>query len=119
MALRATVRKEARLRRIPAYIAIIVVGAVLVFSAYIASLSQCSGNELPIGLPIDSSGPGYVVTDQGRLYLGQTYRFMNEGPWVGNMTPIVATNAWAVVLVRYPADYPTNKIRAVCRDVFP
>lgn len=107
------------MRRISVYIAIIVVGIVLAFFAYMASLAPCSGNELPIGLPIDSSGPGYVVTDQGRLYLGQTYRFMNEGPWVGNMTPIVATNDWAVVLVRYPADYPANKIRAVCRDSFP
>jgi hypothetical protein len=107
------------MRRVLLYLAL-GIGLVLIGSvAYTASLSPCSGNELPMGLPIGSLGAGYVLTDQGRLYPGQTYRFMNEGPWVGNMTLIAATNTRALVLVRYPADYPTNEVRAVCRDTYP
>ena len=92
---------------------------LIAFIAYMASLSPCNGNELPMGLPIASVGPGYVTTDQGRLYLGQTYVYQNEGPWVGNMTLIVATSTWAIVLVRYPPYFVGTESGGVCRDIFP
>lgn len=107
------------MRRVLLFIAL-GIGLVLIgLVAFAASLPPCGGDELPMGLPIGSVGFGYVHTDQGRLYPGQTYRFMNEGPWVGSMTLLFATNARAFLLVRYPLDYPTNEVRAVCRDTYP
>ena len=107
------------MRRISLIIILFLVALGLAGAAWVLSLKPCTGQELPIGLPIGSLGPGYAVTDQGRLYPGSTYRFMNEGPWVGDMTLLFATPKLAGVLVHYPTDYPTNKADAVCRAMFP
>jgi hypothetical protein len=102
-------------------LAVIVLLLVLGISAvaWMLSLEPCAGQELPMGLPIGSLGPYYAVTDQGRLYPGRTYRYMNEGPWVGDMTLVFASPKLALVVVRYPADYPKNTLEAMCRAFFP
>ena len=87
--------------------------------AYTVSLKPCP-DHLPYvhPLPIDSVGPLYVQTDHGRLFPGQTYRYRNEGPWVGDHTLLLVFAGRATLITRYPIQHPTYH-RAACRAVYP
>ena len=70
---------------------------------YIASQKPCDGEGWPMPPPASLRfGPYYMVTDQGKLFVGQTYEHRNEGPWVGNLTLLFLDNRGATFLVRYP-----------------
>jgi hypothetical protein len=92
---------------------------IIGYAVFIITFQSCKQNPLPVPMPIISLGPYYVNTDQGRLYPGQTYSYMNEGPWVGNLTLLFASPKRAIFLIHYPIDYPTNSQRAVCKSVYP
>ncbi len=79
------------------------------------SLGPCPRLPYVHPLPIRAASPFYVTTDRGRLFPGQTYRYFNEGPWVGSVTLLLAWKDGALVLVAYPK----GQWRSVCWDTFP
>lgn len=92
---------------------------VIGYALFVLTLRPCKPNPLSVPWPIDSLGLYYVVTDQGRLYPGQTYYYRTEGSWVGNLTLLFASPKRAIFLVYYPIDYPSNTRRATCRSFYP
>jgi hypothetical protein len=88
--------------------------------AYLGLLPPCSETPYrgPAAPPIRSVGPFYVVTDQGRLWPGQTYEYQSEGVWIGNHTLVIAFGGHAAWITRYSAHHPSNH-RPACRIVHP
>ena len=73
------------------------------YISFVITQKPCSGDGWPAPGPSPLKfGPYYMVTDQGRLYIGQTYNHQNEGPWVGNLTLLFQNNKGATFLIRYP-----------------
>ena len=64
-------------------------------------------------------GPYYMITDQGRLYIGQTYNHQYEGPWVGNLTLLFLDKRGATFLVRYPQGTGSDFKVMKCKKFYP
>ena len=98
----------------------IALGGLLVLAllpaAFLATLDTCV-DSLPYvhPLPIRSAGLLYVETNRGRLFTGQTYRYRNDGPWVGSVTVLLAWPGRAVLLVRHRE----GSGRATCWETYP
>ena len=92
---------------------------LIAFIAYSVSLRPCP-DLIPYvhPLPINSVGPIYVLTDRGPLFPGQTYRYRNDGPWVGDHTLLMVFAGRATLITRYPIQDPTFH-RVACREVYP
>jgi hypothetical protein len=85
----------------------------------LARLSPCKGVGWPIPPPSLYFGTYYMVTDQGRLYVGQTYEHRNEGPWVGNLTLLFIDNKGATFLIRSPEGMGSNVKIMKCKIFYP
>jgi hypothetical protein len=78
----------------------------LIFSLF---LDPCKDNRWPIPSPgIVGFGPFNLITDQGNLFIGQTYEHRNEGPWVGNMTLLSINSTSAILMFEYPTKSEDN-----------
>jgi hypothetical protein len=98
--------------------------SVLVFLAigylgFLLFLRPCEESSVTVPMPIFSTQAFHIVTDQGPLYIGQTYRYQNEGPWIGNLTLLFASPKKAIFLIHYPVDYPDNNQKAICKGFYP
>jgi hypothetical protein len=99
---------------------------VLIFSIlasyflYITVQTPCKDGLWPIPPPASLRfSPYYLITDQGPLYISQTYEHRNEGPWVGNMTLLFLDSKGATLLFRYPQGKgPDFKVMA-CKGFIP
>jgi hypothetical protein len=99
---------------------LIFVFVALGYLAYLGLLRPCSevpirGPDVP---PTRSVGSFYVLTDQGRLWPGQTYDYRSEGVWMGNHTLVIALGGHAAWITRFSAHHPGYH-RAACRVVYP
>jgi hypothetical protein len=85
-------------------IALIVIALVFLgYIVFVHAQERCKDNIWPIPPPSSLDfGSYYLMTDQGPLYIGQTYEHKYEGPWVGNMTLLFIDKNGAVLLFRYP-----------------
>jgi hypothetical protein len=90
-------------KMIPILVLVLATFGLLGYYSYIAVQKPCVGTGWTIPGPSPLRfGPYYMVTDKGRLYIGQTYEHRNEGPWVGNLTLLYMNKEGAGFLVRYP-----------------
>ena len=88
---------------------------------YVVALPPCSEIDIRSPaelLPVYSLGPYYAITDQGRLFPGQTYSYRNEGPWVGSHTLVIALPDKALFITHYPVKQPEYH-RLSCRALYP
>ena len=93
---------------------------LLGYYSYIVAQEPCAGEGWPMPPPATLRfGPFYMVTDQGRLYIGQTYEHRNEGPWVGNLTLLFLDNRGATFLARYPEGIGGDFKIMKCRKFYP
>jgi hypothetical protein len=96
--------------------------AIVIFSYWIFIDNQkpCAGTGWPAPGPSPLKfGSYYMITDQGRLYIGQTYNHQYEGPWVGNMTLLYMDNRGATFLVRYPEGSGDDFKIMSCKQFYP
>jgi hypothetical protein len=99
---------------------IILVLPILFYIVYIGVQEPCGNNMWPIPSPaLVDFGPYYLVTDQGPLYIGQTYHHHNEGPWVGNMRLLYVDTNGAILLFRYPHGTGSDYSVRTCRGYMP
>jgi len=86
---------------------------------YLTSLEPCK-QMWPVWPPVDLRfGSYYMITDQGPLFIGQTYNHRNEGPWVGNFTLLYLDNRGATFLVRYPQGTGSDFRVLKCKKYYP
>jgi hypothetical protein len=98
----------------------VIVIVILGYFLYVILQPPCKDNIWPIPPPDSIQfGPYYLITEQGPLYIGQTYEHQNEGPWVGNMTLVFIGNNGAVLLFHYPTGSGVNYKRLTCRGYLP
>lgn len=87
---------------------------------YVVIQEPCEGEGWPMPPPASLQfGPYYMITDQGKLFVGQTYEHRNEGPWVGNLTLLFLDNRGATFLVRYPQGSGNDFKIMKCKKLFP
>jgi hypothetical protein len=101
------------------YIVLAISILIIGYFGFISLLKPCEESPFTVPMPILSIHPFYIVTDQGPLYIGQTYSYRNEGPWIGNLTLLFSISKKAILLIRYPVDYPSNTRRAICKGFYP
>lgn len=98
---------------------LLVLGLLGYFS-YVAIQKPCTGEVWHTPPPSSLKfGPYYMVTDQGRLYVGQTYNHRNEGPWVGNLTLLLLDSKGATFLIRYPQGEGSDFKILKCKLFYP
>ena len=86
---------------------------------YVASLEPCS-ETWPIPRPaVIEFSSGFMETDQGPLYIGQTYHHQYEGPWVGNFTLLFLDRKGATFLIRYPEGAGSDFQALKCKSFIP
>jgi hypothetical protein len=86
---------------IAAPIGLLVLSAITI-GASVAIQPACGGYwEIPPPAKLEFDN-FHLITDQGPLYVGQTYLHRNEGPWVGTMTLVFLDSHGAIVLLRVP-----------------
>lgn len=101
------------------FLALVALG-LLGYYSYIVAQKPCDGSGWPAPGPSPLKfGPYYMVTDQGRLYIGQTYNHQNEGPWVGNLTLLYMNSKGATFLVRYPKGTGSDFKVMKCKVFYP
>jgi hypothetical protein len=94
--------------------------AFIGYFLFIQAQEQCKDNLWPIPSPDSIEfGPYYLITDQGPLYVGQTYEHKNEGPWVGNMTLLFIQNKGATLLFKYPKGTGIDYKVLTCKGYLP
>lgn len=108
------------MRKIIAPVFLVIVAMACGFLAYFELLQPCDELRIraPEVPPIHSVGPFYVVTDQGRLWPGQTYDYQSEGIWVADHRLVMALGGHAAWITRYSVHDPTYH-RAACRAMYP
>jgi hypothetical protein len=100
-------------------LALVVIG-LLGYYMYIATLEPCGDKGWPAPGPSPLKfGPYYMITDQGRLYIGQTYNHKYEGPWVGNLTLLYMNSKGATFLIRYPKGTGSDFKVMKCKVFYP
>ena len=98
----------------------LIVVILLGYYLYIMIQVPCKDGLWPMPPPASLQfGSYYMITDQGPLYIGQTYEHRNEGPWVGNMTLLFVDNRGATLLFRYPQGTGSNFKIMACRWFLP
>lgn len=73
----------------------------------------------PIPPPVMEFDNFHLITDQGPLYLGQTYEHRNEGPWMGNFTLVFIDSRGATLLLRVPHGTGNEFKVTMCRTFLP
>jgi len=106
------------MKRLLVYGVSILTFVVLTYLGFILVMQPCESYPLKVPMQIISNHFFYVDTNQGPLYVGQTYRYRNEGPWVGNYTLLFSTPKKALFLIEYPTDYPENSKSSMCRYTY-
>lgn len=101
-------------------ILIILVLPLLTYAFYVQAQVPCKDNIWPIPSPaLVQFGSYNLITDQGPLYVGQTYEHRNEGPWVGNMRLLFIDTDSATLLFQYPQGNGTEFTVLSCRGYMP
>ena len=99
---------------------VLVMAIALGYYIFIMVQVPCKDGIWPMPPPASLQfAPFYIVTDQGPLYIGQTYNHRNEGPWVGNMTLLFIDRKGATLLIRYPQGAGANFKVMSCRGFLP
>jgi hypothetical protein len=104
------------------YLLFPLIGAAILFVGYFSYmmiLKPCTGDGWPIPPPSLYFGSYYMVTDQGRLYMGQTYEHRNEGSWVGSLTLLLLNGRGATFLIRAPQGTGSDFRIVECKLYYP
>jgi hypothetical protein len=92
---------------------------LLGYYLFIVIQKPCINEGWPMPAPASLRfGPYYMITDQGPLYIGQTYEHQNEGSWVGNLTLLFLDQRGATFLLRYPNKIDTDFKIMQCRKYY-